>query len=227
MNEGVGRGLAPVRVLLADDNPVVRDDLGELLREREEVELVGVVEHGRAAVDAVREHAVDVVLLDVEMPVMSGVEATQEIVQLERGTRVLILTAFEQEGRLREALCAGASGFITKDRGIEVIISAVQTVSLGGQVLSPAPARLVQESMVRRAARLREHQEFLDRVSRLPPRLRRVYDPLSRGLTNALIAEELVVSTGTVRIYVSDLLAAVGCSTRAEFIYKAGQVADY
>jgi DNA-binding NarL/FixJ family response regulator len=215
-----------VRVLIADDQAVVRAGLRRILEADPELEVVGEVEDGLAAVEGTARLRPHVVLMDIRMPRLDGLEATRRIVgAADDAPRVLVLTTFGLDEYVYEALRAGASGFLLKDAPAEDLLDAVRVVARGAALLDPAVTRSV---IARFAALPQPSDEHAARLEELTPREREVLLLLARGLSNAEIAEELVVGDGTVKTHVARVLMKLGLRDRVQaviYAYEAGLVA--
>ena len=213
------------RVLIADDQAVVRAGLRRILEADDTLEVVGEAPDGRAAVDAAKRLAPDVVLMDIRMPVLDGLEATKRIAATEEPPRVLVLTTFGHDEYVFAALRNGASGFLLKDAPAEQLLEAVRTVAAGEALLDAA----VTKAVVARFATLPEPDPGLrERLAELTTREREVLEHLARGRTNAEIAAELVVGDGTVKTHVARVLMKLGLRDRVQaviFAYEAGVIA--
>jgi DNA-binding NarL/FixJ family response regulator len=218
---GLGRD-GPVTVLLADDQALVRAGFKVLLDVEEDVTVVGEAADGADAVEQVRRHRPDVVLMDIRMPVLDGLEATRQIAAirgLER-VRVLILTTYDTDAYVFEALQAGASGFLLKDCGPAELLHAIRVVAAGEALLAPRiTRRLIAQFTATRAA----HQASEDRLAELTHREREVLALVGRGLSNHEIAEKLVISKATARTHVSRVIGKLGARDRAQLVVIAYQ----
>jgi RNA polymerase sigma factor (sigma-70 family) len=214
-----------VRVLIADDQTLVRAGFRKILEADAEIEVVGEASDGFEAVEAARALEPDVVLMDVRMPRLDGLEATRQLVdQGEEGPRVLVLTTFGLEEYVYEALRAGASGFLLKDVPPEQLLAGIHVVARGDALLDPAITRSVIEEF---AARPAVRRELAAKLDELTPREREVFSLVARGLSNAEIARELVVSEGTVKSHVAHVLLKLGLRDRVQsviYAYEAGIV---
>jgi len=215
-----------IRVLLADDEQLVRAGLRLILESEPDIEVVGEASNGAEAVDLATRLDPDVVLMDIQMPEMDGLEATRRIVALGRDvtSRVLVLTTFEVDEYVYEALRAGASGFLLKRTPAAELIAGVRVVAAGEALLAPSVTRrLIDQFAHRPAAR----SPATGAVSELTEREREVLTLLARGLSNAEIADQLVVSEGTVKTHVKHIFGKLGLRDRAQaviFAYDAGLV---
>ena len=215
-----------VRVVIADDQAVVRSGLRRILASDAELEVVGEAPDGEAAVGAVARLRPDVVLMDIRMPRLDGLAATRRILEeVDAPPRVLVLTTFGLDEYVYEALRAGASGFLLKDAEPEEILEAVHAVARGDALLDPA----VVGAVVARFARLpRPRDDLAALAEELTAREREVMLLLARGLSNAEIARELVVGEGTVKTHVAHVLMKLGLRDRIQaviFSYESGLVA--
>ena len=213
--------MSALRLLLADDDPVFTTAMADLLGAREDVDLVGVVADGAAALEVLEESEVDVALLDVDMPVLDGIATARRITGSRRHPRVVMLTAFEQSDSLGRALGAGASGFLTKDMPVDRLVSLLHEVVLGATVMGPRPATLLADRCRDLDPRGGRDPGFTSTVEALPGRYREVFDLLTRAASNRMIARELNLSEGTARVYASKVLQLTGCRSRAELALRA------
>jgi DNA-binding NarL/FixJ family response regulator len=210
------------RVLIADDDQLMRAGLVELLSGEPEIEVVGQASSGREAVDRGRRLTPDVVLMDVRMPDLDGIEATRRLIREVPDARVLILTTFEQDDYVFGALRAGASGFLLKRSRPEELIAAVRTIAAGESLLSPSVTRRVIDRMAQQPTPELADQE---RLGELTPREREVFDLIARGLSNREIGSELVVEESTIRTHVKRILMKLGLRDRVQvviFAYETG-----
>jgi DNA-binding NarL/FixJ family response regulator len=211
-----------IRVLIADDQRMVRAGLRSLLEGEEGIAVVGEAVDGEEAIRAVEEHEPDVVLMDIRMPELDGIAATRQLTVQHSATRVLVLTTFDLDEYVYEALRAGASGFLLKDAEAEDLVAAIQVIARGDALLAPAVTRRVIELF----ARLPEPTEPTD-LAALSPRELEVLGLLARGWSNAEIADELVVSAATVKTHVSNVLMKLGLRDRVQavvFAYESGVI---
>lgn len=207
----------PIRVLLTDDQQLVRTGFRMILSVAEDVEVVGEATNGAEAVAQVAELAPDVVLMDVQMPVMDGIEATRQIAHQ---TRVVILTTFDRDDYLFDALAAGAAGFLLKNAGPEMLLEAVRIAAQGHALLSPeVTTRVIAQMTTRPPADLPSG----NLGAKLTDRETDVLVALARGLSNAEIAAELFVGESTVKTHVSNLLAKLGLRDRVQAVAWAYQ----
>lgn len=214
--------MSPIRVLIADDQPLARAGFKAVLEATGGVQVVAEAQDGDQAVELARRHAPDVVLMDVRMPGTDGIEATRRM----PNQKVLILTTFGLDDYIIEALRAGASGFLLKDAPVEDLVRAVRTVAAGDAQLSPAVTKRLLEQVARRlpAAVPRDSGALAD----LTERELEVLRLLAAGMSNAEIAAALVVSEPTVKSHVSNVLQKLGLRDRVQaviYAYENGLIA--
>ena len=202
-----------IRVLLADDQRVVRDGLGTLLALLDGIELVGTAADGEEAVALVGEHDPDVVLMDLRMPRVDGIEAIRRLAERGERPRTIALTTYADDSSVLGALRAGARGYLTKDAGAEQIRAAVEAVARGEAALDPAVQHHVLAALTESAA-----AELPDGLT---PREAEVLTLIAEGLTNAEIADRLVVSAATVKTHVNHIFAKAGVRDRAQAVVYA------
>jgi DNA-binding NarL/FixJ family response regulator len=210
------------RVLIADDDGLMRAGLVELLAGEPEVEIVGEAATGREAVERARLLDPDVVLMDVRMPDLDGIEATRQLTRVAPRARVLILTTFEQDDYVFGALRAGASGFLLKRSRPEELIAAVRAIALGDSLLSPSVTRLVIDRMAQQPTPELGAQAKLEELT---PREGEVLVLIARGLSNREIARQLFVEESTVRTHVKRIQMKLGLRDRVQiviFAYESG-----
>jgi DNA-binding NarL/FixJ family response regulator len=211
----------PIRVVIAEDKQVVRAGFAALLDSRDDMTVVGTARDGEDAVEVAHRHRPDVILMDVRMPVMDGIEATRRIVtEIVPAPRVIVLTTFDLDEYVYEALSAGASGFLLKDVTAETLFEAVRVVFAGDSLLTPNVTRRLIDEFVRTRPRFRA-----DRLGGLTARELDVLRLMAIGRSNAEIAAELYVGAETVKTHVSRILAKLGARDRTQAViaaYEAG-----
>ena len=216
-----------IRVVLADDQALVRGGLRALIDAEDDIEVAAEATDGAQAVEAVRAQRPDVVLMDIRMPGMDGLEATRRIAADDAcsGVRVLILTTFEVDEYVFAALRAGASGFLLKDAEPAALLHAIRVVAAGDGLLSPSVTRRVVEVFASGSAPDAPQSALL---AELTERERQIVGLVAGGLSNADIAERLVISPATARTHVSRAMIKLGARDRAQlvvFAYESGIVA--
>ena len=208
-----------IRLLIADDQALVRTGFRMILDAEDDIDVVAEAADGREAVDAAGRWSPDVVLMDIRMPELDGIEATKQLLAGgEGGPRILILTTFDLDEYVYEALRAGASGFLLKDTPPEQLVQAIRVVAAGEALLSPAVTRRVIEEFVAKHRSERPKPRGLDELT---AREHEVLMLVARGLSNAEIARELFVSETTVKTHVARLLMKLGLRDRVQAVVLA------
>jgi DNA-binding NarL/FixJ family response regulator len=213
---------SPVRVLLVEDDDLMRAGLEAVLSSAGTVDVVGEASDGLAALEQVRALGPDVVLMDVRMPELDGIAATREVVAAFPEAKVVILTTFEQDDYIFGALNAGASGFLLKRTSPEELIAAIHTVAAGDSLLSPSVTRRVIERVARQPD---AEVGFDQRLEQLTPREREVLEQVARGLSNGEIAATLVIEESTVKTHIKRILMKLRLRDRVQaviFAYESG-----
>ena len=211
-------------IVLADDQALVRGGFKLILDAQPDFEIVGEADDGRAAVERARELRPDVVLMDVRMPVLDGIAATRIVVSERLAAHVLVLTTFDEDRIVYDALAAGASGFLLKTAPPAQLVDAVRTVAAGDALLAPTVTRRLIEEYVRRPP---PGGAMTDRVGELTEREREVLTLIARGLSNSEIAGSLFVSGATVKTHVNHVLSKLDLRDRVQavvFAYEHGLV---
>ena len=207
-----------IRVLVADDQSMVRAGFRMLLADEEDIEVVAEASNGKEAVEKAARFDPTVVLMDIRMPELDGLEATRRILAADPDARVLVLTTFDLDEYVYEALRAGASGFVLKDDPPEQLIAAVRTVASGDALLSPAVTKRVIGAFTR-MPRPTPPRELDD----LSAREREVFRLVARGLSNAQIGKELFIGETTVKTHVTHILSKLGLHDRVQAVVLAYQ----
>lgn len=210
-------------VVLVDDQALVRGGFRMILEAEDDIDVVGEASDGDEAVTVVRKLRPDVVFMDVQMPRVDGLEATRRIVHEEIPTRVVILTTFERDDYVFDALRIGASGFLLKNSPPEDLVHAVRLVAAGDALLAPSVTRKVIEGYVRRPVAAGREAE----LERLTDREREILGLLATGRSNAELATHLYLGEGTIKTHVSNILSKLGLRDRVQavvFAYESGLV---
>lgn len=232
--------MEPIRVLLADDQALVRAGFAMMLSVEDEIEVVGEVANGQEAVDFASANDVDIILMDVQMPVLDGIRATEQIVAADRA-KVIILTTFERDDYLFDAIQAGASGFLLKNADPDDLVGAVHSVACGHALLAPEVTVRVIERFARQldaerntaaapagpAAGPQPDPAQQRLLASLTTREREVLELVAAGLSNAEIASRMFVAEATVKTHVSNLLGKVQVRDRVQavvFAYESGLI---
>ena len=208
-----------ISVLLADDQTLVRDGFRLILNAENDIEVVADASNGLEAVEEAVNHEPDIVLMDIRMPELDGIEATRRLLDKLPATRVLMLTTFDLDEYVIDAFRAGASGFLLKTVPRDQLVAAVRTVHSGEALIAPASTRKLIEQFAQPAAD--------PRLDELTAREQEVLQYIARGLTNSEIARELVVEPSTVKSHVARVLAKLGVRDRVQavvFAYESGLV---
>jgi len=210
--------MSKIRVLLADDHTILRDGIRALLDDQDDMEVVGEAEDGQSTVKMVAHLQPDVVVMDIAMPLLNGLEATRQIQRDYPQVKVLILTMHENEEYIRQVLAAGALGYVLKDAAARDLIGAIRAVNRGEAVLSPAITRLVIEDYLRWGDIRPE-----DATNGLTSREREVLQLIAEGYTNKEIAEILCLSVKTIQSHRTNLMSKLDLHDRGELIKYAIQ----
>ena len=222
-----------IRVLLVDDQPLLLQGFAMILSTEDDIQVVGQVTDGAQAVAAVPQLRPDVVLMDVQMPVLDGIEATRQIVSSSSDALVVILTTFDRDDYLFDALSAGASGFLLKNADADDLVEAIRTVAQGHALLAPEVTRRVIAAMAAdgsgratgagagAAGDAGAAQPATDPLPQLTSREREVLILVAQGLSNAEIAKQVFVSEATIKTHVSNVLAKLGVRDRVQAVVSA------
>ncbi|MFE7170832.1 response regulator [Streptomyces sp. NPDC057616] len=216
-------GRPPVRVLLVDDQELIRTALSMVLADIEDVDVAGEAGTGEEAVRLAAELAPDVVVMDIRMPGMDGIEATRRITEAEPEARVVVLTTFDDDAYVYGALRAGASGFLVKDMALDDIIAAVRVVAAGDALIAPSVTRRLIRDFAARPEPVGARRE----LKAVTDREREVLTLVGSGLSNAEIAAELCISVATAKTYLTRLLTKLDARDRVQLVimaYEAGLV---
>lgn len=212
---GVQVTQSPIRVVIADDEPLIRAGIRMILTSDRGIEVVAEAANGREAIEVARSHSADVVLLDIQMPVMDGLTALGELRRAAPTARVIVLTTFGERENVLRALEHGCAGFLLKDTAPAELIGAVRAAAAGDAYLSPGATRHVVDQLASGRAAARSEQART-RVAGLSSRERDVLALLGEGLSNADAGRRLHMSEATVKTYVSRILAKLECENRVQ-----------
>ncbi|HUC34877.1 MAG TPA: response regulator transcription factor [Gaiellaceae bacterium] len=207
-----------IRVLVADDQSMVRAGFRMLLADEQDIEVVAEAENGREAVEKTVRFNPDVILMDIRMPELDGLQATRRILAEDNGARILILTTFDLDEYVYEALGAGASGFVLKDDSPEQLLAAIRTVAAGEALLSPTVTKKVIKQLARRP-----RPDPPKEIDDLSERERDVFRLMAEGLSNTEIGQELFISETTVKTHVTHILQKLGLRDRVQAVVLAYQ----
>ncbi|REK88918.1 DNA-binding response regulator [Streptomyces inhibens] len=208
-----------VRVVLADDQPLVRSGLRVIMADHPDLVVVGEAATGAEAVQLVEDVSPDIVVMDIRMPGMNGIEATRLITAGPATTRVLVLTTFDEDDHVYGALRAGASGFVVKDMALDDILAAIRVVAAGDALIAPGVTRRLIAEFVRRPAAAPERSRRS--VENLTEREREVLTLVGRGRSNTEIAEDLFITVATAKSHVSRLFTKLGARDRVQLVITA------
>ncbi|MBQ0993057.1 response regulator transcription factor [Micromonospora sp. H61] len=208
----------PIRVVIVDDDPLVRGMLTLMLDGTDGIVVVGEAADGATAITAVDRHLPDVVLMDIRMPGVNGITATERLRRRHRQPEIIVLTTFDTDEHVVRALRAGASGFLLKDTPPEQISQAVRAVAAGNPMLSPGVTRRL---MQRVASGAESYERAHERLAVLTPRERDVVLAIAQGRSNAEIASELLMSVTTVKAHVSHILTKLDLDNRTQIALLA------
>ena len=211
----------PIRILLADDHIILRQGTAELLRKEADIEVVGEADDGQQAIDLAMRLRPDIIVMDVRMPVLSGVEATRRIREAMPRVQVLVLTAYDDDQYIFSLLQAGASGYLLKTAPMNELVKAIRLVRSGESPLDPSIARKVVVHMAGDQASGISSGDEASPIQPLTSREQEVLQLLSRGLNNQAIAEALYVSDRTVQAHLTNIFAKMGVSSRLEAVLTA------
>lgn len=213
--------LQPIRILLADDHVMLRQGTAEILRKEADIEVVGEADNGQQAIDLTLRLRPDIVVMDVRMPVLSGIEATRRIRETMPEVQVLVLTAYDDDQYIFSLLQAGASGYLLKTAPVNELVKAIRLVKSGESPLDPSIARKVVIRMAGDQGSRIPVGEDGATIQALTFREQEVLQLLSRGLSNQAIAEALYVSDRTVQAHLTNIFAKMGVSSRLEAVLTA------
>jgi DNA-binding NarL/FixJ family response regulator len=211
-----------IKVVVADDQALVRGGFAMILRVHPDIDVVAEAGTGFEAIDAAHLHRPDVILMDIRMPELDGLEATERILrEADWPVRILILTTFDPDEYVYQALRAGASGFVLKDIPPQQLATAVRTIADGGALIDPSITRRLIGRFAERPANAAATSAAAERARRLTDREKDVVTAVARGATNTEIAEELRIGAATVKSHISSVLTKLGLRDRAQIVVFA------
>ncbi|MHB8793689.1 MAG: response regulator [Thermoleophilia bacterium] len=210
--------MSKIRILLADDHAILRAGLVRLLSEEPDIEVIGEADNGREAVQKVQELHPDIVLMDIGMPVMNGMEATKQIKKRDQDVKILVLTMHDNEEYLFQVLQAGASGYVLKKAADSDLVNAIHVVNRGDCFLYPSAAKMVVEDYLEK---LKHGQEPTSSFDTLTDREREILTLVAEGYTNREIAEALFISVKTVETHKANIMEKLNLHKRAELVRYA------
>lgn len=210
-----------IRILLADDDHIIRNGLSNLLNAQEGLQVVATATNGAQVFDQLALHRIDVALLDVDMPVMSGIEAARRISREYPNIIIIMLTAFEYEESLAQAIGVGVRGFLTKDIPAPELAELIRKANTGQQVMAQRPIEILTAAYAETHENREQYADFINAVATLPKHLLPTFRLLLKAFANKNIARQTGLTEATVRSYVSDILAHTGCATRGELAITA------
>ncbi|MER5740104.1 response regulator transcription factor [Streptomyces sp. NPDC002262] len=203
-----------INIMIVDDDPLVRRGLTALVATEDSLHTVAEADNGQEALRAAQEHHIDLVLMDIRMPVMNGIEASRHLAALPQRPRIIVLTTFDLDEYVYAALAAGADGFLLKDTDPDEIIRAIHVVAAGGGMLHPVAARQVIDRF--HQGDRHKTEDARRRVAKLTPRETQVLQHVALGASNAQIGAELHMQETTVKAHVSRILATLGANNRVQ-----------
>ncbi|MFD4901349.1 response regulator [Streptomyces sp. NPDC058411] len=215
----------PIRVAVVDDQPLIRAGFSMVLAGQDDIEVVGEAENGAEALDLLRTVEADVVIMDIRMPVMDGIQATEQLMRMDDPPGVLVLTTFDNDEDAFAALRSGAGGFLLKNAPAADVVNAIRVLAAGESVVAPRITRLLLDRVV--SDRLEPANGQAERLDVLTARERDVLALVARGLSNAEIAKDLYVAQATVKTHLGNLMAKLHLRDRAQavaFAYESGLV---
>lgn len=219
--------MSPIRVVIADDQALVRTGLRQLLKDHDDIDVVGEASDGTTAVATVLWHRPDVVLMDLRMPGVDGIEATRTITAGGVSARVLVLTTFDDDGLVIEAIRAGACGYVLKGIEPDDLADAIRTIARGDSLVSPAVTRVILDVVMRTHP---PDPESAALIGLLTDREREIVEDVAQGLSNLEIARHRHISAATVRTHVGRAMLKVGARDRAQLVViarRAGLASEY
>lgn len=210
-----------IRILIADDQPIICEGLKVILQLEEDFEVVGVCSNGQEALESCQIFRPDIVLMDARMPIVDGISAAKEITRLFLDSKVLMLTTFNERQLVLSSIQSGVSGFLLKDMQPDDVCRAIRQVNSGGAFLHPEVTRIVMERIVENLPEAADVEWYGDKLDQLTSREKEVMRLIGRGLSNAEISAGLYITEGTVKNHVSNLLAKCQVRDRTQLALLA------
>ncbi|WKD58455.1 response regulator transcription factor [Corynebacterium caspium] len=210
-----------INIALLDDDSIFRQNLRNLLAHQDGICVVGTAENGADALLNLNFHKIDVVLIDVDMPVLDGVNTAKLLAKNYPELAIIMLTAFDHKESLSESLSTGVRGFLTKDIRGEQLATLIKQAHAGFQVLSPEPTRIMRKSYIERQRNIELYSGFADAIATLPRYLYPVFELLIKAKSNKEISKELHLSAATVRSYIAEIYSHTGINNRGELAVTA------
>lgn len=206
-----------IKILIADDQKLIREGLKVLLEMEEDFEVIGEAANGKEAVDLYIKLRPDVVLMDIQMPVMNGVEAIKKIKEIDEFSKIIILTTFDDDQYVFDGLKSGALGYILKDISIEKLSETIKTIYKGGALIEPS----ITKKILQELTKIETTYKIDSLLEPLSSREKEILSLMAKGLTNQEIADKLFLSVGTVKNYVTNILQKLEAKDRTEAVIKA------
>ncbi|MBC7194572.1 MAG: response regulator transcription factor [Caldisericia bacterium] len=206
-----------MKILIADDQKLIREGLKVLLEMEEDFEVIGEAANGKEAVDLYIKLRPDVVLMDIQMPVMNGVEAIKKIKEIDEFSKIIILTTFDDDQYVFDGLKSGALGYILKDISIEKLSETIKTIYKGGALIEPS----ITKKILQELTKIETTYKIDSLLEPLSSREKEILSLMAKGLTNQEIADKLFLSVGTVKNYVTNILQKLEAKDRTEAVIKA------
>ncbi|WP_043535694.1 response regulator transcription factor [Actinomyces polynesiensis] len=213
--------MTALRVIIVDDDPVFRHGLAAALQQHDDIDVLTAVGDGEALLRGISGHDVDLAVIDVEMPSLDGIGAARALASSRPDVTVVMLTAFARDGFLEESLAAGARGFLTKDMPMDEVVARLHDAAAGAFVMGPRPTAMLAEFYRTHTLHHCEDRVLKSTVESLPPRLREVFDLMSRAMSDKQISRQLHVTHGTARGYSTQVLHRTGCPSRTDLVLRA------
>jgi DNA-binding NarL/FixJ family response regulator len=207
-----------IKILIADDQKLIREGLKVLLEMEESFMVIGEASNGQQAVDLYIKLRPDIVLMDIQMPVINGVEAIKKILELDKEAKIIILTTFDDDEYVYEGLKSGALGYILKDSSIEKLSESIKVIYQGGALIEPSITKKILSELSKIEKVQKQKEELIEELS---AREKEILSLIAKGFSNSEIADKLFLSVGTVKNYVTNILQKLEAKDRTEAVVKA------